>query len=151
MAVFIYKYCYCCVPKGAGVLAPRVPTHLPRQTHGTAQTSNFLCQTDALAPLGPQHPPHWKPEDARQQNAQRPTRHSRLSTRIRTWPYDSLTQREGDKFHVGLMAAAQRLKFRVPFGPLPVTQSTAPACDPIPLTPDACVLTQLTIFGVKNV
>ena len=37
------------------------------------------------------------------------------------------------------------------FGPLPVTQSSAPARDPIPLTPDACVLAQLNIFGLKNI
>ena len=41
---------------------------------------NFLCHTDALAPLAPQHPPHWKPEDARQKYAQRPNPKGQTNT-----------------------------------------------------------------------
>ena len=57
---------------------PSAPANPWNSTGGTS--SNFLCQTDALAPLGPQHPPHWKPEDAIQQNAQRPNPKGQTNT-----------------------------------------------------------------------
>ena len=93
MAVFIYKILLLLRSQGSWCLGTTGTN--PSDPANPWNSTNFLCQTDALPPLGPQHPPHWKPEDARQQYAQRPTRHSRLSTRTRTWPHDSLTQREG--------------------------------------------------------
>ena len=83
MAVFIYKILLLLRSQGSRCLGtrgtnPSAPANPWNSTDGTV--SNFLCQTDALAPLGPQHPPHWKPEDARQQYAQRPNRKGQTNT-----------------------------------------------------------------------
>ena len=79
---------YSCVPKGAGVLAPRVPTHPPRQTHGAAQTGRLQ-----ISYVRQMFWPHWGPNIHLTGNLKTPYNktHSGQTRRAGPTPYRLLT------------------------------------------------------------